>query len=288
MLMVLGLLVGWWREGTAAILLALGWAVVRVSEPVFQSATRFELILLLAGLYALCWWADRGRQTRRVVCGSVVLIGGVIMGRLFSPFNVFITGAVLDAADSHPIANARITLVQRPSAFGAPTAGSDACTDLAGRFQLYVSRYAPGRHVVVTAPGCVNLTTNLAPRALGQRRISRNFQLLRSTVATTEALGPLLPVVVEHPGLVVTSLPDDLWQASVTFRNRGGVASPAFSVLFYAGSPHANGRPISKNTAGPVDPGLASSVRSRITLCATRKHCAIFTTARSRAFPPKC
>ena len=62
-------------------------------------------------------------------------------------------------------------------------------------------------------------------------------------------------VTVDRQGLVITSLPDDLWQASVTFHNQSSVASPAFSVLFYTGPSPKNGRLISRNTAGPIPAG---------------------------------
>jgi serine/threonine protein kinase len=66
-------------------------------------------------------------------------------------------------------------------------------------------------------------------------------------------------VTVARQGLAVTSLADGLWQTSVTFHNRGRVASPAFSVLFYAGSPPRHWRLISRNTAGPIGPGQTFS-----------------------------
>jgi len=62
-------------------------------------------------------------------------------------------------------------------------------------------------------------------------------------------------VTLERQGLAGTALSNELWEANVTFRNRGSNASPAFSVLFYAGHPQQNGRLISRNSAGPIPAG---------------------------------
>ena len=62
-------------------------------------------------------------------------------------------------------------------------------------------------------------------------------------------------VTIARQGLDVTPLSGGLWQASVTFHNRSSVASPAFSVLFYAGSSPEDRRLISRNTAGPIRAG---------------------------------
>jgi hypothetical protein len=59
-------------------------------------------------------------------------------------------------------------------------------------------------------------------------------------------------VTLARQGLVISSLPDGLRQVSVTFSNHDRVASPAFSVLFYAGPSPGNGRLISRNKAGPI------------------------------------
>lgn len=61
-------------------------------------------------------------------------------------------------------------------------------------------------------------------------------------------------VMLARKGLAVVSLSNELWQASVTFRNHGRITSPAFYILFYAGPPQQNGRLISRNIVGPIAP----------------------------------
>ncbi len=76
-LLLLGFLLGWWREGTAAVTIACGWTVVRISESAFELVTWFELPLVVAALYAFCWWATRGRPTRIVITTTAVLAATV-------------------------------------------------------------------------------------------------------------------------------------------------------------------------------------------------------------------
>jgi len=82
--------------------------------------------------------------------------------------------------------------------------------------------------------------------------VEKNFDLgyLPPPVGSTSS-GPA-KVTVEEEGLVLDSLPDNLWQARVTFRNEGSNTCPAFSILYSVGPPT---RLISRNTAGPIAPG---------------------------------
>jgi len=48
-----------------------------------------------------------------------------------------------------------------------------------GRFTLYVGWYAEQKKMTIAAPGYETLTTNLGPRALGQRKVSRTYLLRR-------------------------------------------------------------------------------------------------------------
>jgi hypothetical protein len=91
-LILLGFVVGWWREGTAAVLIALGWTVVRTAEIDLRLTTPFEIALLVSLLYAFVWWATQGRKT--VLAGSVAatLALGLVLGRLFAPTGVYIEG----------------------------------------------------------------------------------------------------------------------------------------------------------------------------------------------------
>lgn len=56
----------------------------------------------------------------------------------------------------------------------------DARTDQDGRFTLHVGWYAEAKQVAISAAGYTTLRTNLGPRALGQRKVSQDFQLRRA------------------------------------------------------------------------------------------------------------
>ena len=67
-LLILGFILGWKFEGTAAVLIAAGWALWHLSNGSL-SWSMFHIALLVATLYAFCWWATRGQRTL-VLVGS--------------------------------------------------------------------------------------------------------------------------------------------------------------------------------------------------------------------------
>ncbi len=254
----LGIIIGWKREGVGALLVGLGWTAWHVSEG-RMGLNLFQVPLLVALLYGYCWWAAHGRKTG-IVLGMAAILGVLLgLGRVFVPTSVFVRGTVVDAATGRPVAGARLALVPADFLGGDMTYLTEkpnARTDSQGRFGLYVGWYAEARQVAISASNYATLATNLGPRALGQRNVGRNFQLQPTTTSETVQLrSNSSKVTVDQRGLVVNRLPDNLWQASVAFRNQGSNASPAFSILFCAGPPDKNGRLISKNVAGPISPG---------------------------------
>jgi serine/threonine protein kinase len=71
-LALLGFVLGWKFEGTAALLIAVGWACFPIAQGLqprpFLAPLPFHAIV--AGLYAFCWWTTHGRKTR-VLAGTV-------------------------------------------------------------------------------------------------------------------------------------------------------------------------------------------------------------------------
>ena len=60
-LMMVGLLSGWKRERTAALLIASGWALWQIARGhVLPLSSFMHIPLLVAVLHASCWWATPG------------------------------------------------------------------------------------------------------------------------------------------------------------------------------------------------------------------------------------
>ena len=175
-LMLLGFVVGWKRDGAAALLIASGWTVWQISESRLEW-NFFQTPLPVAALYAVCWWATHGRKTARAITATAIFAVVLFVGRLVCPANVFVGGVVSNAASGDPVTNAELRLLPRPA---QPAKGSDAPnarSDRTGRFRLYVSWYAPGKEVAINAPGFTTLKTNLGPRPLGARGLRLDFKL---------------------------------------------------------------------------------------------------------------
>lgn len=193
--MILGFILGWKREGVAALLIASGWTVWHASEGRMQW-NFFQAPLLVAGLYALCWWAANGRKTRLVVGATLVLATALGIGRLLVPANVFVLGSVLNAQDGKAVANAELRLLLRSTRVLEKGDPPNARSAKDGRFSLYVGWYDSGTTVTIAAPGYTTLTTNLGPRGFGRRTVHCDFQL-------QPALDSNLPV----PPVVITTVP---------------------------------------------------------------------------------
>lgn len=176
-LIALGFLVGWWREGTAAILIAAGWSLIRASENEFQVTTTFEVVLLVGLLHAVVWWWRQGKRTPLAVGVAASIAAALLLGRLFLPTNVRVEGRVTDALTGKAIPNAELALASKPITPEARVATPNARTTADGRFSLYVGWYAQGKRVRVSAHGYRMTETNLGFRAVGQRRIDREYAL---------------------------------------------------------------------------------------------------------------
>jgi predicted Ser/Thr protein kinase len=90
-LMLGGFVIGWKREGAAALLIAGGWTLWRISEGGF-ALNLFQKPLAVAALYAFCWWETKGRRTGVLAAATATLAVTLVLGRLFVPANVHLSG----------------------------------------------------------------------------------------------------------------------------------------------------------------------------------------------------
>ncbi len=199
LLFLAGFVVGWRRDGLAAVLLLAGWTLFQIAENSLDWSF-FHVVPVVAALYGLTWWALRGRQTVRLACVTGVFLAALLLGRLFCPTSVFLSGLVADSASGLPIRDATLTLLPLgPHSPGDPRA-PNARTGSNGRFILYVGWYAKQRTLSIAAPGYEALTTSLGPRPFAQRRVARDFQLRRAAPRTTSAANaPLTDTLSEGP-----------------------------------------------------------------------------------------
>jgi hypothetical protein len=210
-LLLLGLVIGWWHEGTAALLLAAGWTGFRIAVSEWPVITPLELVLAVAALYAFCWWATRGRQTTLAIAAILVFAGLLALGRGYSPANVSVAGVVVDALMGKPVAGAELRLLPRSPRWLEAGRQPNARADGKGQFQLHVGWFKEQTEVAVSAKGYSVLTTNLGPRLPGHRAVTRDYVL-----QPTPAVVP--PVVVEtNPESGATNVPPDLTEIRVIF-----------------------------------------------------------------------
>jgi hypothetical protein len=198
-LMLLGFVIGWKREGTAALLIAAGWTLWHISESRLQW-NLFQTPLPVAALYGFCWWATRGRKTGRVALAIATLAVLLGLGHLFVPTSVFVRGAVMDQTGK-AVPNAELRLLPRSPRSLEKGDPPNARADQNGKFSLYVGWYGEQNQVAITAAGYSALTTNLGPRALGQRHVNRDFQLL-------SVMHSLDPGDASAPPVVVQTVPE--------------------------------------------------------------------------------
>ena len=184
-LMLLGFVVGWKKEGTAALLIGSGWTLWHIAEGRI-SLNAFQTPLPVAVLYGLCWWATQGRRTHIALAAAAVLVMALTLGRLICPTSVFVRGLIIDAETRKPIPNAELTLERVTPSRSGKSKGPNARSGKDGRYILYVGWYAEQKRVSITAPGYATLTTNLGPRTLGQRNVSRAYQLQKANAADGE------------------------------------------------------------------------------------------------------
>jgi hypothetical protein len=175
-LMLLGFVVGWKREGAAALLICSGWTLWQISEGRI-TRTLFQTPLPVGLLYGYCWWGMHGRKSRAVGVATAALALALGLGMLFLPTSVRINGVVGDALTSQPVVNAELTLQPAPRQTRNSASIPNARSDKNGRFSLYVGWYAVGKKVSILAPGYQGLEASLGPRPLGRRQLTRDFQL---------------------------------------------------------------------------------------------------------------
>ena len=177
-LLLLGFVIGWWLEGTAALLIAAGWTVFRIADGGLPVISPFELVLGVAGLYAFCWWWEtRGRQTARAIAAILTFAGLLALGRVFCPVNVSVTGVVTDALTRRPVAGAEFRLLSRSPRWLEGGRQPIAQADGKGAFRLNVGWFKEQTEVAVHAKGYSMLTTNLGPRPFGRRAVTRDYVL---------------------------------------------------------------------------------------------------------------
>jgi capsular polysaccharide biosynthesis protein len=240
-LMLLGFIVGWKSEGAAALLIALGWTVWHVSEgPIRWNF--FQTPLPVAMLYGFCWWAMQGRKTGMIVGTAMGLAALLGFGRLFVPTSVFVRGKVVNSETGTPVPNAELRLLPRPPRSLEKGDRPNARAGQDGRFTLYVGWYGEQTGLGISAPGYLTLSTNLGPRALGQRSVSREFQLHRVVSAAIETKAP--PVVVEtFPESGATNVDPALTELRVTFSKPMRDRNWSWVKLDDPSCPQINGEP---------------------------------------------
>jgi len=215
-LMLAGFVVGWKREGVAALLIASGWTLWQISENAIRW-NLFQTPLPAAALYAFCWWATRGRRTRTVAMTVIALTVALGLGRLFCPTSIFVRGLVSDPATGKPIPNVALTLAGASAKKSGGKVAPNARSNKDGRFSLYVGWYAEQKKISVAAPGYATLTTNLGFRALGQRNLTRDFKLqpAKSRPASFDDVPPVVVSTLPESGSV--DVDPSLTEIRVTF-----------------------------------------------------------------------
>jgi tRNA A-37 threonylcarbamoyl transferase component Bud32 len=88
-LVVIGCILGWRLEGTASLLIALGWALFPTTEYHLRLRSTWPsplpYLALMAVLHAVCWWATHGRKTRIVAGGSAGVMAVLALAFLLAP-----------------------------------------------------------------------------------------------------------------------------------------------------------------------------------------------------------
>jgi predicted Ser/Thr protein kinase len=93
-LAVLGFILGWRYEGTAAVFITAGWVLWHVSNGSL-AWSMFHIALLVAGLYAGVWWVTQGRRTAILVAAAAILVALLAGGLLLRPTPIaFLTARV--------------------------------------------------------------------------------------------------------------------------------------------------------------------------------------------------
>ena len=242
-LMLAGFVAGWKREGTAALLIACGWTLWQISENSIRW-NLFQTPLPVAMLYGFCWWATRGRRSGVLMGTVVVLVVLLGLGRWFLPTSVFVRGTVVDAQTHQPVPNVEMRLLPRPPGSLEKGDPPNARGNAVGAFNLYVGWYAEAKAVEISAPGYGKLTTNLGPRALGARQVSRNLQLHPANVASAIVASQVPPVVIETvPPSGATDVDPAITELRVSFSKPMRDGSWSWTVWSEKNFPEMTGQP---------------------------------------------
>jgi len=204
-LMLLGFVIGWKREGAAALLIASGWTLWQISEGHIRW-NLFQTPLPVAALYGFCWWATQGRKTRVVATVLILLavpVGGLLLSialpalsRVSQPKYV-VTGTVTEVDAGKPIVGARVA----DNRYGADAnkAPKEAWTDANGRYTL--TTWSEEHTIAASAPGyetkLVTLTTSLWSH---ERKARMDFQLQPTNTSAGLTFGPVIERVVSGEG----------------------------------------------------------------------------------------
>jgi RNA polymerase sigma-70 factor (ECF subfamily) len=208
-LMLAGFLVGWKREGTAALLIGCGWVLWHASEGRIDW-NFFQTPLPVAALYGFCWWATREKRTVALVGTTGGLALALLGGMLFLPTSVHVRGLVTDASTGRPIRDAKVELGNLGAVPDAVPVLSSMTSDFRGLYALYVGWYRETMALSVSAPGYVRHVTKLGARPLGSRRLVRDVVLepMGIGVGTEEAPSEGPPAsVTTAPPVVLRTVP---------------------------------------------------------------------------------
>jgi RNA polymerase sigma-70 factor (ECF subfamily) len=173
----------------------------------------FQTPLPIAAAYAFCWWATRGRQTRRVAVVSAVFVLMLAVGRLFVPANIFVRGTVVNGASGEPVPHAELFLANSQPA--EKTNFPNTRSRVAGKFDLYVPWYSAGTQLRIEAPGFKTLVTELEPLRLGAKSVSRDFKLQVELPLVTPTIPPVVVGTLPESGAAEVS--PGLTELRVTF-----------------------------------------------------------------------
>jgi predicted Ser/Thr protein kinase len=226
-LLLAGFLVGWRRDGSAALLIAAGWTTINISEGI-AGLSPLHLVLPIAAFYAYCWWTQHGRKTAALFFSSAVFALALALGRLFCPVNVFVQATVADAGNGKAIAGAQIVLPEKSSASANFPAIHNADTN--GICLINLGWYDSRIQIQVSAPGYSMLETNLGPWETGRRRISRNYRLVQSLAPANTAASQIPPVVVRtYPQSGSSGVDPGIGEIKVTFSQQMSADNPVCS-----------------------------------------------------------
>ena len=90
LLVMLGCVVGWKLEGTAALLIGLGWSLFPIADghlrlSLLWHSRPLPFLVILAALYALCWWATPRRKTWTAAGAAGAVLAVLVLSFVMAP-----------------------------------------------------------------------------------------------------------------------------------------------------------------------------------------------------------